>query len=197
MSHPHPPQPAKLVIGLFLKEKALLPEVAEALESCFGGLEMASLWFDFNYTDYYDTEMGGPLYRRMLVFRGLIAQEALADIKCATNDLEKRFVRDNKRRVNLDPGYLLYERFVLATGKNFSHRIYIGRGIYADLTLVYQKGAYRSLPWTYPDYAADTMRAFLAKVREHYAADRAAQKNAGAINGPSCLEGDPSPCSKA
>ena len=99
--------------------------------------------------------------------------------------------------MNLDPGYLLYERFVLATGKNFSHRIYIGRGIYADLTLVYQKGAYRSLPWTYPDYAADTMRAFLTTVREHYAADLAAQKNAGAINGPSCMEGDPSPCSKA
>ena len=74
-------------------------------------------------------------------------------------------------RVNIDPGYLLFERFVLATGKNYSHRIYIGEGIYADLTLIYQQGAYRPLPWTYPDYSEKAMGQFLMLVRKKYRLD--------------------------
>jgi hypothetical protein len=76
-----------------------------------------------------------------------------------------------RREANIDPGYLLLERLVLATGKNFSHRIYVGRGIYADLTLIYQRGAYRALPWTYPDYAGAPLGRFLAAVRRKYAVD--------------------------
>jgi hypothetical protein len=71
--------------------------------------------------------------------------------------------------VNIDPGYLLFERFVLASGKNFSHRIYIGRQIYADLTLVFRKGAFETLPWTYPDYADCPIRGFLERARKKYA----------------------------
>ncbi len=141
------------------------------LAAAFGTIDMVSPWFSFDYTDYYAAEMGGPLYRRMLVFEELIAQESLARIKCTTNVLERQYALNDKRQVNIDPGYLLYERFVLATGKNFTHRIYIGEQIYADLTLIYQQGQYRTLPWTYPDYADENMRAFLMKVRNKYAAD--------------------------
>lgn len=179
MSCPKPPQPAKLLIGMLLNDKRLLPEVAEALQARFGALELAGLWLDFPYTDYYSAEMGTPLYRRMLVFQGFVDQAALAGVKCQTNALEQRFARHGRRRVNLDPGYLLHERFVLATGKNFAHRIYLDSGIYADLTLVYRKGDFQPLPWTYPDYAADEMRAFLSVVRHHYAAEMAALKSAG------------------
>ena len=73
--------------------------------------------------------------------------------------------------VNIDPGYLLHERFVLATGKNYSHRIYIGKGIYADLTLMYTKGKFEPLPWTYPDYASENIIDFLEKVRKKYGVD--------------------------
>jgi hypothetical protein len=73
--------------------------------------------------------------------------------------------------VNIDPGYLLPERLVLATGKNFTHRIYIGQGIYADLTLIFQKGAFRTLPWTYPDYADRCLIDFLTLVRNKYMLD--------------------------
>ncbi|MGM0787653.1 MAG: DUF4416 family protein, partial [Thermodesulfobacteriota bacterium] len=97
--------------------------------------------------------------------------DALAGIKHETNAIENEFAAGEKRRVNIDPGYLLRERFVLATAKNFSHRIYIGRGIYADLTLVYSKGNFRTLPWTYPDYAAEDMLGFLHKVRSKYVFD--------------------------
>jgi len=171
MSQPKDPQPAKLVIGIFMHDRSLLPEVVAHLQSAFGAVDIVSPWFDFDYTDYYEPEMGTPLYRRMVVFKRLIEQEALAQIKCLTNELEQRYAVAGKRRFNLDPGYLLFERFVLATGKNFTHRIYIGQGIYADLTLIFQKGAFQTLPWTYPDYAADNMRIFLAEVRQKYAHD--------------------------
>ena len=115
--------------------------------------------------------MGAHLVRRMLAFKNLIRQNELPAIKLSTNRLEKEYSENGKRRVNLDPGYLLLERLVLASGKNFSHRIYLGEGIYADLTLIYQHGAFEKLPWTYPDYADQPMLAFLQQVRSKYAVD--------------------------
>ena len=104
----------------------------------------------FDYTSYYEREMGLGLKRRMMAFKTLIPQGGLSAVKQKTNAIEKRFKAQGKRMVNIDPGYLLRERFVLATGKNFAHRIYIGDQIYADLTLIFHKGAFQSLPWTYP-----------------------------------------------
>jgi hypothetical protein len=115
--------------------------------------------------------MGHPLYRRMLVFEDLIDQDRLAAIKVRTNKLEQDYAVDEKRRVNLDPGYLLLERFVLATGKNYTHRISIGRSIYADLTLIFEDGDYQPLVWTYPDYSDRKMRSFLHQVRRKYKND--------------------------
>jgi len=197
MSRPRPPVPAKLVVGLFLNDKNLAPEVMDALQARFGPIDLLSPWFDFDCTDYYTIEMGTPLFRRMAAFATLIEQQAPAGIKCQTNALEVHFAKGGKRRVNLDPGYLLHERFVLATGKNYTHRIYIGEGIYADLTLIFQKGGYRPLPWTYPDYAADEMRAFLALVRRQYADDLEASSNTRPLDQKKAPKGDQPPCSKA
>jgi hypothetical protein len=171
MSTPQAPKPAKLVIGLFMPEKPLFSELAKNLVKAFGPADLISPWFPFDCTDYYDAEMGSPLFRRMLAFEQLIEQDRLAEIKCMTNDLEKRYSTAGKRSVNIDPGYLLHERFVLATGKNFAHRIYLTKGIYADLTLIYRKGGFQKLPWTYPDYADSKMWAFLKRVRSKYAED--------------------------
>ena len=171
MSQPQKAKPAKMVIGLLVNDKALLPKVAQNLKQAFGEIDMVSAWMDFDYTEYYATEMGTPLHRRMLTFASLIQQQELSTVKLATNDLEKSYSSDDQRCVNIDPGYLLYERFVLATGKNYSHRIYIGQCIYADLTLIYQQGNYHSLPWTYPDYADAKMISFLRQVRAKYGAD--------------------------
>ncbi|MBW1840867.1 MAG: DUF4416 family protein [Deltaproteobacteria bacterium] len=171
MSIPGPPKLAKLVIGLFLKEKSLAVSAAETLSEQFGPVDMVSSWMPFDFTDYYESEMGNPLFRRLLSFKKLIAQRELAEIKWATNDLEHNFSKNGKRRVNIDPGYLLLERFVLATGKNFTHRIYIGRHIYADLTLIYTKGRFQKLPWTYPDYSDEKILKYLERVRNKYVAD--------------------------
>ena len=168
MSRPAPPHPAKLVIGLFLQEKNLIQPVVEDLRSLLGDLDQVSTWFPFDFTSYYAPEMGAPLFRRVMTFKGLIRQSGLASIKRQTNAIEETYAQAGRRRVNIDPGYMLAERFVLATGKNFTHRIYIGGGIYADLTLVFQKGAFRTLPWTYPDYADQQLQAFLTSVRNRY-----------------------------
>ena len=168
MSQPTSPRPAKLVIGLFLKEKDLVGPVVEDLRVSMGDLDQVSAWFSFDFTSYYASEMGEPLFRRVITFKGLVQQHMLASIKRQTNAIEERYAHSGRRRVNIDPGYMLAERFVLATGKNFTHRIYIGGGIYADLTLIFQKGAFRTLPWTYPDYADAPLQAFLTSVRDRY-----------------------------
>ena len=168
MSLPQNPKPAKLVIGLFLKKKSLITSIANDLTDKYGPVDMVSHWIPFDYTSYYNNEMGTPLSRRIFVFKTLIKQSALAKIKIDTNFIEQKYSKDGQRNVNIDPGYLVHERFVLATGKNYTHRIYIGSGIYADLTLIYQKGEFHTLPWTYPDYAAEEMVSFLMQVRNKY-----------------------------
>ena len=171
MSLPQPPQPAKLVIGALLKERALYPAVIAELEAAFGPIDLVSPWLPFDTTRYYESEMGSPLWRRVAAFKPLVSQERLAEVKLATNALERARAAGGRRPVNLDPGYLLLERFVLASGKNFTHRIHVGCGIYADLTLVFQRGQFRALPWTYPDYADHPLRRFLFAVRRKYALD--------------------------
>ena len=171
MSRPQTPKPAKLVIGFFLKEKDLVVPVVKALTEKFGPVDIVSSWLPLNFTTYYEPEMGKPLFRRMLAFETLIKQSALSEIKRITNDLELAYLKNSKRMVNLDPGYMLRERFVLATGKNYSHRIYIGQRIYADLTLIYTKGRFIKLPWTYPDYAEQNMLIYLERVRNKYVID--------------------------
>jgi hypothetical protein len=171
MSLPQQPKPAKLVVGLLLKDKALFEPLVAEITNIYGFPDIISDWMSFDYTAYYKSELGSPLYRRLLAFETLIDQQDLAAIKLTTNRLERTYSRHRKRRVNIDPGYLLYERFVLASGKNYSHRIYIGRCIYADLTLIYRNGAFETLPWTYPDYADQPIQRFLERVRNKYAVD--------------------------
>ncbi|MFO7962505.1 MAG: DUF4416 family protein [Desulfobacterales bacterium] len=171
MSIPSPPVPAKLVIGILLQEQSPAAAVIAAMEAEFGSLDIVSRWFAFDYTRYYDEEMGSGLKRRMMSFERLIQQDDLPDIKRFTNDIENRYAISGARRVNIDPGYLVPERFVLATGKNFTHRVYLAKGIYADLTLIFSKGRFQTLPWTYPDYADGDIQRFLMKVREKYKVD--------------------------
>ncbi len=171
MSLPQPPKPAKLVVGLFTRDKLIIEQLSNKLLGAFGDFDLVSSWLPFHYTTYYEREMGTPLFRRMFAFKSLIEQSELSAIKTVTNRIENQYASNNKRMVNIDPGYLSQERFVLASGKNFTHRIYIGQGIYADLTLIYQRGAFEKLPWTYPDYADEPVLAFLEKVRIKYALD--------------------------
>ena len=173
MSTPKKPLPAKLLVGFFMQDKDIFNKICPIIEEKLGGIDIISPWFDFDYTDYYTKEMGNKLLRRIIVFKDLIEQENLAKIKNITNLIEKSYEYNGKRKVNIDPGYMLPSRLILATGKDYSHRIYIGENIYADLTLIFKNGDFHTLEWTYPDYAARDMRDFLLKVRGKYLIDLA------------------------
>ncbi len=166
MSIPRLPQPAKLIAGLLYREADLHRQVLQALEETFGAIDLLTEPEPFTFTSYYEREMGPGLIRQTVSFVELVAADVLADVKHTTNALEQRFARGGKRTINIDPGLLSEERLVLATGKNYTHRIYLRDGIYADLTLIYQKGCYQALPWTYPDYQSPRLLHFLAALRQ-------------------------------
>ncbi len=168
MSRPVEPVPVKPVISLISSDDGLLAQCLEYLVERFGPFDYLSRYLSFAYTDYYEAEMGGGLKRRFAAFRDLMPPEDLPDVKLFSNDLEERYAREGRRRINLDPGYMTEYQLILATGKRYAHRPYLRKGIYADLTLIYQDGAYRSLAWTYPDYAGEEMGRILAKIRKKY-----------------------------
>lgn len=165
------PEPVKLIVGIFLKEKTRSIPVANGLMGRFGPADVISPWFRFDQTTYYNDEMGSPLFRRMFSFNRLIDRSAMSEIKHQTMDLEQYHARNSRRRVNIDPGYISREHVALATGKNFSHRIYVGKGVFMDLTLTYSKGSFQDLPWTYPDYSQKPMKGYLMNVRRKYVYD--------------------------
>ncbi len=83
---------------------------------------------------------------------------------------------DGNRRINIDPGYINPERLILAKGKNFTHRVYLSKGIFADLTLIFQKGSFRPLEWTYPDYADPEIIGFFNDIRNKYMAEQVSNR---------------------
>ena len=168
MSQPSEPTPVKLFASLFSPDPELLPRIIQELTGEFGTTDWVSPEIPFDQTCYYEREMGAPLFRRFIAFRELIGAEGLPEIKWRTNAVEREHLRGGARPVNIDPGYLTAERVILATGKNYIHRVYLARGIYADLTLIFIKDSFRPLDWTYPDYAAPATIEMFNRVRSHY-----------------------------
>ena len=170
MSRPHAPPPAQLVFSVLSSRLlALWPDIKRELHSRWGELDYVSEPFPFTQSSYYDQELGTPIMRRLISFCRLVPQDRLPEIKLGANALEDMW-RDaaGNRQVNLDPGLLCLERLVLATGKNFTHRVYLGQGIFADLTLIFQKGGWQTLPWTFPDYAGSHIQSLLTQMRARY-----------------------------
>jgi len=146
-----------------------MKQAVQLLDETFGTVDFISETVPFVSSDYYAPEMGEGLLRRWVSHLDLVEPDHLAGIKLTTNALERDLAaEDGRRRVNLDPGILSKERLVLATGKNAPHRIYLSGGVYADLTLVYEKGEFKAQPWTYPDYAASPLPEMLKLVRKKY-----------------------------
>lgn len=140
----------------------------QALVEAFGPLVFETEPLPFDYTTYYEREMGAPLTRTIMAFETLVDRDALPEIKLAANRLEERFASAGRRTVNIDPGILTLENVCLATTKAYSHRIYLRAGIWAEVTLMYQGEGYQALPWTYPDYASAQMREIFQTLRTHY-----------------------------
>ncbi len=163
----------------FTKEKLVLPvllgrdaglddELISRLTGRFGPIDYKSDRRAFDFTHYYDREMGTPITRCFLSFERLVSPEELAGIKLFTNDLEGVTAVAGKRRINLDPGLLSLNRFVLASTKDNGRRIPLTDGIYAEITLVYESGDFRPLEWTYPDFRSPWYREVFRALREIY-----------------------------
>jgi len=162
------PRPVKLIASIFSGDDVLLAVARESLAKHFGPMDRQSDVFPFDHTAYYAPEFGEALVRQVVAFRDLIPPDSLAEIKRATNELEMTWMVDRRRRVNLDPGYVSLSKLGLATTKNYSHRIYLGQGIYAEVTLHYEHGAFHSWEWTYPDYASPAYLELFAEIRHVY-----------------------------
>lgn len=147
------PKPVALFASIIYKNEEVLLQSLKMLEEKIGLIEDKTYKLSFDHTDYYEKEMGSGLSRVFILFNSLIPRELLVNIKIMTNEIEKNLSVYEKRQVNIDPGYISLENIILATTKNYTHRIYLGSGIYGDLTLIYKKGTYTPLEWTYPDYA--------------------------------------------
>lgn len=164
------PGPVKLFVGMLASRPQWFDEAEGLLVKRYGPVDVTSKVMPFAYTDYYREEMGAEVKRKFVSFERLIRPDDIIDIKHATNAIEEDFARAAKggpgRPVNLDPGYLELSKVVLATTKDYSHRIYLGRGIYAEVTLRYQHGRYEPWEWTYPDYRTPEYGRFFLEVRE-------------------------------
>jgi hypothetical protein len=172
---------ASLASAATLARPGFWQQVLLRLSDSFGPIDYASRPIPFAFTHYYDEELGAPLVRRFVAFERLVDPQALARIKLATNALEEELGSRpaaggarlaGPRSINLDPGLLSLSRFVLASTKDSSHRIPLADGIFAEITLQYQRPTFRPLPWTYPDYRSEEVHEVLLEIRRMFKARR-------------------------
>ncbi len=197
--------PVKLIIGFIYKDEAVFTKAKEKLRRKFGKIDFQSPALDFNYTDYYEPEMGSGLKRRFISFGRLIPMQELYRIKLYTNRLENhglpsfrqshrleshglpsfrpqghglascgqshrqsRRLENQGRLINIDPGYVDLAKLVLASTKDYAHRIYLRKGIFAEITLSYRGNSFSPNDWTYPDYRSAEYIGIFNQIRKLY-----------------------------
>jgi hypothetical protein len=163
------PKPVKLIIGILAADHKCVYTAADILADKFGRIDFTSDIWPFDKTDYYRDQTGSRILRQFISIERLIDPGKLAKIKHKTNRLEQKLAKTLAlplpRPVNLDPGIIEPSKLVLATTKNYSHRIYIGRKMYAEVTLIFDKGRWQTMNHTYPDYRQQCYFDFFEKVR--------------------------------
>ena len=164
------PQPVKLIVGILAADEVALDAALQRIYEEFGKTDLLSEVWPFTQTSYYKDELGENILRQFVTTAKLIDPGQLADIKHRANRIEmelaEKLSTDLPRPVNLDPGIIEPSKLILASTKNFSHRIYIGDGMYAELTLSFCKGAWQSFSYTFPDYKEQRYHGFLSTARD-------------------------------
>jgi len=168
MGQPRIALDVKLFAAVTFSDEDMYEKTQELLIKNFGIIQVVSKKIDFCFTEYYANEMGLNLKKQFLGFKELIRPESLVDIKLVTNKIEELFLSNGKRQVNIDPGYLTGASVILATTKNFDHRIYLGKGIYGDVHIRYRREKFHFNEWTYPDYKDMMVIDFFARLRKVY-----------------------------
>jgi len=171
MTKPKPFSPVKLICGIIASKEASFKKAEKHLVRLYGSSDITSPLITFNITDYYEKQMGKNLKKQFLSFASLISPEKLGKIKLRTNGLEEEIreeLKEGRRVVNLDPGYLTQASLIMATAKNFAHRIPLQQGIYAHVELLFSKKGIKTLDWTYPDYRSKEYKDFFLETRQIY-----------------------------
>lgn len=161
-------QAVKPFIGMISREAYLFDEIKSNLTAYLGPVDGESPIWPWDHTDYYEKEIGKGLKRKFLFFFNLISPEGLPDVKIKTIELERLYSRDGNRSINLDPGYIHPAKLVLATTKDYSHRIYLRDGVYAEVTLYYHKHSFQPFPYTYPDFRGRGYIELFNRIRDDY-----------------------------
>ncbi len=174
------PHPVKLITGIISSSQSLFNQAEKQLVKAFGRLDYKSGMIDFDCTPYYAKYTGRDLFRVFLSFDKLVDPARLASIKIKTNNMEARLARSMKgklkRPVNIDPGYITAAKLVLASTKDYSHRIYIDQGIYAEITLSFRKKRFMPCDYTYPDYRTDEYISIFTRIRDNFMHQRESKK---------------------
>jgi hypothetical protein len=170
VSLPREHPPVLLVMAAFSRYDEALRWGRDRAERDWGPVALASDRFDFRETGFYERTMGPGLFKELWAFAPLVDPVTLVERKLQTNRWEEEYREQaghpENRPLNLDPGYLTEAKLVLATTKDRDHRLYLGRGIFAEVTLSYHAQAWQTRPWTYPDYCRADYHHFFSRCRE-------------------------------
>lgn len=155
------------VVGMISAFPELFEEAAARLVPNLGPVLLKCDVFPFDFTEYYNVEMGRDLLRTYVAFDGRVSEDVLYEMKTFSISREREFLYPgtSNRRINLDPGVLTADHLVLASHKRAAHRICIRDGVFGELELIYVSGAFQPLPWTYPDYRTQVARSFFESIR--------------------------------
>ncbi|MBF0607299.1 MAG: DUF4416 family protein [Candidatus Magnetobacterium sp. LHC-1] len=158
---------AVLFCGLLYSDGEACEAAMAAVSEAFGRIELQAGQFQWDYYRHYEGELGTPVRRRFIAIDGAFDSGAIADVKRRTIEIEGVLSVCGRRRVNIDPGYITLAKVVLASTKNYSHRVYLRNGIYAEVTLIYNKDKRLYVPhlFTYLDYKEPAAIDFMLQVR--------------------------------
>jgi hypothetical protein len=162
--------PAIRLLAVITRHPAALEWSIERAVGQWGPVALQSEPFAFTETDYYQPTMGAGLTKTFLAFEQPADPGDVGRWKHETGGWEREYAQlaryAEPRPLNLDPGYITLAKLVLASTKDHAHRIYLGDGMFAEVTLYFKGGQWLPREWTFPDYRRDDYHRFFLQVRQ-------------------------------
>lgn len=168
MAQPESPMPVKYLVAVLFRTAEHLALARSELVARWGDIDYEGADHEFDVTDYYAPELGAPLYRRIVSFASLYPPTLIVDMKLECNAIEDALALDGRRTVNLDAGYLDHNKYLLASAKEAGQKVYLDKGIYADLSGRYKAGKYQPFEWSFPDFRDGRYDRELVAIRQRY-----------------------------